>query len=98
VAENLMNLQRQAPGILRHPQSIYLVTQLTAAESSAARVPAMEKELSQMKARVKELETLTAPGAPGQPPRLNGQIPFEQQSREEQFAALEAMANGVRLR
>ena len=98
VAANLVEMKQAAPRMLRDPKAIYFVTKLTAAEATAARVPAMEKELGQMKARVKELEALTSPGDAGQPARLPGQIPFDQRSREEQFAELEQMAQGLSLR
>jgi len=44
-----------------NPVLIYHVARLVAAETAAARVPVMEKELGVMQARVKELEALTAP-------------------------------------
>lgn len=98
VADGLRDLQANAPAMLRDPKSIYFVTKLVAAEAAAARVPAMEKELGQMQARVKELEALTSPSDAGQPVALNGQIPFEQRSRADQFAELEQMAQGLMLR
>ena len=44
-----------------NPVLFYHVARLTAAETAAARVPGLEKELGAAKARVKELESLTAP-------------------------------------
>jgi hypothetical protein len=98
VGRNYADLKANAPAMYNDPKSIYFVTKLTAAEAASARVPAMEKELSQMKARVKELEALTSPGDAGQPTRLNGTVPWEQRSRADQEPELLTMANGLMLR
>jgi chromosome segregation ATPase len=98
VAANLSEIQAYAPGILRDPKSIYLVTRMTAMETAAAGVPGLKTKLSQTEARVKELEALVSPGAPSQHTQLAGEIPFEQRSREEQFNALERLATGMPLR
>jgi hypothetical protein len=44
------------------PSIFYHAARLTAAETAAARVPAMDKELGELRAKVKELELLTTPG------------------------------------
>lgn len=98
VANNLTEMQQHAPGMLRDPRSIYFVTRMTAMETAAAGVPELKKKLSQSEARVKELESLTSPGAPSQHTQLAGEIPFEQRSREEQFNELERLATGMPLR
>ena len=98
VANNLTEMQQHAPGMLRDPRSIYFVTRMTAMETAAAGVPELKTKLSQTEARVKELESLTSPGAPSQHQQLVGEIPFEQRSREEQFNELERLATGMPLR
>lgn len=98
VANNLAELASQAPTMARDPRSIYFVTKLVAAETAAAGVPELKKKLSQTEARVKELEALTGPTPPGNPGPAGGEIPFEQRSREEQFAELERLATGMPLR
>lgn len=98
VAQNLSEIQTYAPGILRDPRSIYLVTRMTAMETAAAGVPELKKKLSQMEARVKEFEALTSPGAVGQSAQLAGEIPFDKKSSAEQMAELRQMASGMTLR
>lgn len=98
VAQNLTEMQQHAPGMLRDPRSIYFVTRMTAMETAAAGVPELKTKLSQSEARVKELESLTSPGAPSQHTQLAGEIPFEQRSRDEQFSELERLATGMPLR
>lgn len=44
------------------PIMMYHAARLTAAETAAASVPVMEKELGELRAKVKELEKLTSPG------------------------------------
>jgi len=45
-----------------HPVLIYHAARLTAAEAAAACVPGLNKELGELRAKVKELEALTSPG------------------------------------
>jgi chromosome segregation ATPase len=54
-----------------HPQIIYHVTRLTAAETAAARVPALEKQLGELTAKVQDYEKLTSPGGPGAAQRVD---------------------------
>lgn len=97
VAQNLATLQQQFPEMGRLPSIIYFASRLTAAETASAGVSELKGKLSQAEARVKELEILTSPGAPGQPAKV-GQTTFDQQPREEQLAELERMASGLMLR
>lgn len=81
------------PDAVRSPKGMYYAARMVAAETAAARVPGLETELGTLRAKVKELEALTAPGGPGSPARLPGDKPFEQQSDGEQLAELNRLAN-----
>lgn len=65
VAQSLNNLWNTDRALASHPQIIYYVTQLESAKAAAARVPGMEKELGELRAKVKDYEALTAPGGEG---------------------------------
>jgi hypothetical protein len=62
MAGMLQNLRQRGFDANEHPALFYDVARLVAAETAAERVPGMETELGQLRARVKELEALTAPG------------------------------------
>lgn len=62
VANHLNESKKQGIDPQEYPIMMYHAARLTAAESAAARVPGMEKQLGELKAKVKELEGLTAPG------------------------------------
>lgn len=62
VANHLQEAARQGMDPNEHPTLVYHAARLTAAESASARVPSMEKELGELRAKVKELEALTNPG------------------------------------
>lgn len=81
--------------IAQHPKGLYYAARLISSESAAARVPVMEKELSQLRAKVKELESLTAPAGDGAAARLSGERSFDQLTDAEQFAQLEREAGQV---
>lgn len=49
-----------------NPAIMYFAAQLTHFERTAARVPEMEKELGELRAKVKDYEKLTAPGGGGE--------------------------------
>lgn len=82
------------PDAVKSPKGMYYAARLVQAETAAARVPDMDKELGALRAKVKELETLTAPGGPSIPGRA-GQQGKEVQSDAEQFAELERMAQDM---
>jgi hypothetical protein len=95
-------LFQEEPELKAHPKGIYLAARLASLETEAARVSslqtekaAQEKELGQLRAKVKELEGLTAPGGPGSTARLPGEKSFEQMSESEQFQALAREAQDV---
>lgn len=81
------------PDVLRSPKGMYYAARLVTAEQSAARVPAMEKELGALRARVKELEALTAPGGGGVAQNPNPKA--APKSDAEEYAELEALAMGM---
>lgn len=81
------------PMVLQSPRALYYGARMVQAETAAARVPGMEKELGELRAKVKELEALTAPNPPAVPGRGGaGEQPFNQKSEKEQFADLERQA------
>lgn len=99
VIGHLQALAKDAPELAEYPGIIYHVARLTAAEaenkSFAARVPALEKELGEAKARVKELELLTSPGGGNSAAtRVTTEEPkFHELSLEQQEAILQASWN-----
>jgi hypothetical protein len=62
VAGHLRVVEAQYPAMMEEPSIIFHMARLTAAEIAAARVPVMDKELGELRAKVKELEALTNPG------------------------------------
>jgi hypothetical protein len=90
VAAELQAAQKLGLDANENPALMYHAVRLVAAESSAARVPGLEKELGELKAKVKELQALTAPGG-GTDSARRGEIPakkFEEMSATEQAATL----------
>jgi hypothetical protein len=76
------------------PALMYHAVRLVAAETAAARVPTLEQELGEAKAKVKELELLTAPGG-GQDSARRGETSapkFDEMSADQQLAALSQAA------
>ncbi|HEX7654478.1 MAG TPA: hypothetical protein VF607_13305, partial [Verrucomicrobiae bacterium] len=72
VAGHLQALAKSDPQLLANPSVIYHVARLTAAElggqaarTAAARVPELVKETENLRAKIKELETLTSPTGDG---------------------------------
>ncbi len=90
------NLEEQGYPVIENPVMRYHVAQFIRAESAAGRVPAMEKELGQLRAKVKELEAFTAPG--GGRSAVTQQLPpgNAPRSDEDEGAALRAEAQGRR--
>jgi hypothetical protein len=97
VAGHLNALARQDPALLAHPSVIYHVCRLTAAEAAArqhqaqsqaaaARVSSLEKELGELKAKVKEYETLTAPGGSTTVAKLGGPSAGDEEAELERMA------------
>jgi hypothetical protein len=100
--QRVAQLFQSDPELKAHPKGIYLAARLASLEAEAAqgktqavRVSELEKELGLAKARVQELEGLTAPGGPGSAPSLGGAKSFEQMSDAEQFAELSRHAQEV---
>jgi hypothetical protein len=96
-------LFKEEPDMKAHPKGIYLAARLASLEAEAASVSTLkaekasqEKELGQLRAKVKELEALTAVGGPGD---ANQRLPenknFEQMSDSEQFQELSRQAQEV---
>lgn len=62
MAANLNAAAKYGLDANEHPAVMFFAAQLTAFERAAARVPDMEKELGELRAKVKDYEKLTAPG------------------------------------
>jgi hypothetical protein len=97
VAGHLNALAKQDPSLLAHPSVIYHVCRLTSAEAAAkqfqaqsqaaaARVSSLEKELGELKAKVKEYETLTAPGGSATVPKLGSPGAADEEAELERMA------------
>lgn len=78
------------PEAVKSPKGMYYAARLIHAESAAARMPEMEKELGALRARVKELEGLTTPGGHDVP--ANSGRSTGQRIDAEELADLERMA------
>jgi hypothetical protein len=59
----------QEPRTLDSPIMLYYAARMVNAETAAARVPELDKELGALRAKVKELESMTAPSPAGNPPK-----------------------------
>ncbi len=57
----LTGLQKSAPSLANDPAISWYVSQFVSANTAAARVPALEKELGELRAKVKDFETSSAP-------------------------------------
>lgn len=88
-------LLAEEPDFKTHPKGIYVAARIASLETAAAGVPGMEKELGQLRAKVKELEGLTAPGGPGGATALPGEKSFEQKSESEQLQELTEAAQSM---
>lgn len=79
------------PDAVRSPKGMYYAARLVKAETAAARVPELDKELGALRAKVKELEGLTAPGSRDNPSRLGATV----KSDAEEMADLERLAESI---
>lgn len=92
VAQGLQEARKMGLEVNDNPALLYYAARLVAGESAAARVPVMEKELGELRAKVKELEGLTAPGggkgsAQRQP---SGNLPKNDVEEESELRAIAA--------
>lgn len=97
VAARLSHLHQTDRELASHPSIVYYVTKMSAAETAAARVPVMEKELGELRTKVKELEGLTAPGGEGsvQRPSTDDKPKSDEEERAE-LGQLAAEVGGFR--
>lgn len=92
----LIELLNKEPDIVNDPKGMYYASRLVSAETSAAHVPQLRKDLEAAQARIKELEQLTAvPGDGSVPATSSGPKAFKDMSSEEQLAQLEAEAKAM---
>lgn len=95
VASHLQALAKSDPQLMAQPSAIYHVAKLAATElkaqqfqADAARVPVLVKELGELKAKVKDLESMTTPGSSTTIPRIgstttdDGEAELERMARE----------------
>jgi hypothetical protein len=87
-------LLKEEPDLKAHPKGIYLAARLADLETRANGVAAKDKELSELRAKVKELEGLTSPGGGGAQ-RLPAARAFSDLSDDEQFEQLKREAQEV---
>jgi hypothetical protein len=85
-------LFKEEPDLKAHPKGIYMAARLATLEAAAAGVADKDKELGQLRARVKELEELTTSSPPGGAAQLPAEKPFEQKDAASQLKELEEQA------
>jgi len=78
------------PALAKLPGFIYFAAERTALKSAADSVPSLNKELGELRTKVKELETLTNPSPSGGVQRQPAAKTFETMSAEEQFEQLQS--------
>jgi hypothetical protein len=93
VANHLNALAKTDPALMAQPSMIYHVAKLAATElkaqsfqTEAARVPVLVKELGELKAKVKELESLTTPGSSTTAPRYGAASANDEEAELERMA------------
>lgn len=91
----LLELLKVEPGLLQDPKAMYYGLRLVTAETAAARVPSLDKDLSDARAKIKELQEKLEVTGGAAPPGSMAPVPFEQQSGDEQWAALERDARAL---
>jgi hypothetical protein len=92
----LIALLQNEPDIVNDPKGMYYASRLVQAETSAAAVPKLTKDLEAASAKIKELEQLLAVDGDGSANSgNNGPKTFEQMSNAEQLATLEAEARAM---
>jgi len=98
VAEVFKAITAQNPAYSKMPDFVYHCARIANAETTSVRVPAMEKELGELRTKVKELEALTNPTPQGGTPRASGSgtKAYEDMSMEEQYEYLKQEASGLR--
>jgi hypothetical protein len=84
------------PRFANAPELMYFAAERAAYKTAADRVPGLEKELTEAKKRVAELEALTSPTPPGGATQLPGDRSWNDLSPEEQYAQLRNEAQGMR--
>lgn len=91
MAGHLQTAARQGLDPGEFPMMVYHAARLTAAETAAARVPGMERELGELRAKVKDLEALTSPGG-GKGAVQRVETAVRQLTDEEEYAELRSQA------
>lgn len=94
-ADALKALIKNEPEVVGNPKGMYYAARLVTAEASAARVPAMEKELGELRAKLDALSKKLAVPGDGAATSPGGEIPFAQKSEAEQEAELYRMAGDI---
>lgn len=90
--KSLAKLIGEIPQIQTDPQMMYYAARLATAEVASARVPTMEKELGEARAKIKELEGKLQVPTDGIVSGVTGEKSFEQKTEGEQYAEVEALA------
>lgn len=93
--EALTALVKSEPAVLNDPKGMYYAARLVCAETSAARVPAMEKELGDLRAKVQALNERMAIPGDGAAASVKGEMDFKNKSEAEQLADLYREAQAV---
>ena len=93
VAGMLHELSRTDPQLMALPSVTYHATRMAALQlerqalaADAARVPVLEKEVGGLKAKVKELESLTSPGSSTSVAKLGSSSPEDGEAELERMA------------
>lgn len=99
-AEALKALLAQNPDIAapENAEQMYWACRLVTGETAAARVPTLTRQVSELTAKVKDLEGKLSIPSDDIAHRQNGNVPFAQLSQDDQFAQLERDARGMQER